>query len=249
MSDKTNDSNTLQLQWDVGKTIFDNLSSLRNLVAAAGLDDVQPQAVLAAEALGTGILINTKRFNDAIDALGGNESLRLSEIKATIGLSSGGLRMHMRQSSALVRFFALCASLKLCFIDDEVGSLIFNMLAESNLLAKVPASSTQLSSLVSQLSGHAEKIVPTDLLEQIAQAVEQHQCKPGVYERFPITELARLFVELFEVLRDDSTRTVSLHGYCYSVWLSAALCWLLEDDVGIPYLPSSRDPSTPCSGV
>ena len=103
MSDQ---NSSLQAQWDVGKSVFDSFSLLKSLIAAAGVEDVQPQAVLAAEALGASLHIDPERYNDSIDALGGNENIRLSSIKATISLSSGGLRRYVRQSSALIRFFA-----------------------------------------------------------------------------------------------------------------------------------------------
>ena len=61
---------TLQPQWDVGKSVFDAASSLRSLMAAGAVDDFQPQAVLAAERLGSNLIFDPRRIEEAVDALG-----------------------------------------------------------------------------------------------------------------------------------------------------------------------------------
>src|SRR4051794_10604028 len=77
-------------QWDVSRTAFDTFDLLRELVAAVSRDNVQPQAVLAAEALGSGLLVSPERIGDAIEALGGSKAMWLQSLEVSIGMSSGG---------------------------------------------------------------------------------------------------------------------------------------------------------------
>ena len=109
--------------------------------------------------------------------------------------------------------------------------MFFNMLAESGLLAKSPASSSQLRSLCSQLSGHAERIVPSGILDQVVRTFERCGNIRCLYSRFDLKELSRLLVQLFGVLCEESTKMISITGYHHAVWLSTALVWLLEDNV------------------
>ncbi|KAI9726434.1 MAG: hypothetical protein M1828_001256 [Chrysothrix sp. TS-e1954] len=238
------DNRLVQVSWEVGATTFSTYTLLRSLTSAAGVDNVHPQAVFAAEALGAGLIISPKRITEAIDALGGNDSMRLASVKATIGLSSGGIRRYVRQigfcahrsalqSTALLKIFALCAAFKLCYVDEEIGDILHNLITQADLLAKVPVSSTQLRALVSQLSDHAECTVPVDLFHDVAVAVGELGADSDMYRRLGLEALAPLFVQLFDCYRDDSVREIHLTGHDHGVWLASALVWLLEDDASI----------------
>jgi len=88
---------SFQGQWDVAKTSFDTVGQLRELIGIASQPNVQPQAILAAENLGYGLVVSPKRLDDAITVLGGNDSVRLESIKGTVGLRSKDLQRIMRQ--------------------------------------------------------------------------------------------------------------------------------------------------------
>ena len=76
--------------------MFNNLKALRGLIAATSEDDVHTQAVLAVEQLGACIPVAAERIDEAVNALGGNTSVRVENLKASIGISSGGLCKVMR---------------------------------------------------------------------------------------------------------------------------------------------------------
>jgi hypothetical protein len=119
---------------------------------------------------------------------------------------------------------------KLCFIDEECAILAFEMLRTSGLLAKYPVATSQLTRLVSQLSGHAEAIVPVDLMTEIASASDKYGPDTGVFARMDLKVLSELLVRLFESVRDESVDSITLIGHDHGVWLAASLLWLLGDD-------------------
>ena len=51
----------IQRPWEIWQNVSSTLSASKSLEFAAGLDDVQAQCVLAAEALGSGLCIVRKR--------------------------------------------------------------------------------------------------------------------------------------------------------------------------------------------
>lgn len=223
-------SNAPHAVLEIGGTSFNTFKALRTLITSVSQDDVQPQAVLAVEALGSIFLASADRINEAVDALGGNDSVRVENVLASIGLTSGGLRHTTRKSTGLLQFFLVCTMSKLCFIDEECATLAFEMLKTSGLLAKYPVATSQLTRLVNQLSGHAEAIVPVDLMTEIASKLDEYQPDTGVFARMNLKVLSELLVRLFESVRDESIDSITLVGHDHAVWLAPSLLWLLGDD-------------------
>ena len=170
-------------QWDIGQTAFHSADLLRGMIRALSADNVQAQAVQAAESLGFGIVVSPKRIDEAVVALGGNESLRLSTLKVLIGLNAGGIVRTTRSSTALKQFFLLMTASKLCFSESELGTLAFEMISKSGFLAKFPVAAVQLTQLIHTLSGHAEKIVPADLMHEVASEVDEYAVNTLLYHR------------------------------------------------------------------
>ena len=227
-----NDSVGWQGSWEVGHTIFSSASALKSLIAAAGSDDVQAQAVLAAEALGAGLLVSKKLIPEAIDALNGNESVRIDVAKAFVGLSSGGVRREVRRSTPLIQFFVLITACKPCFLDDEIGSIVFEMMKQSGTLQKIPASPAQLTSLVQQLSGHAESMAPVALMHNLAATMTARNITHAEYfMRLDTTTIADLLVKIFEAMTDQSIVEITLTGDFQAMWLSTVLFWFFEGQV------------------
>lgn len=122
-------------QWDVSSTAFTTFDRLRSLISIASQDNVQPQAILAAEALGAFTITSPSAISSAITTLGGNESVRLTQFKLHIGLSSSGVIRTIRESTALLQFFIVATSCKLCYTVEEIGDIMFYMI--KNLLSSV----------------------------------------------------------------------------------------------------------------
>ena len=145
---------------------------MQDLISLASKGDFHPQAVLAAEQFGASLIASPLRLAEAVDCLSGNDSAELESIGGIyVGLTSGGTKQLVRNSTALQRMFLLCSACKLCYLDDEIGSLIFEMAVGLKLLEQHPVFSYQLFQFIKQISGHCESIVPMDMMHEIASTV------------------------------------------------------------------------------
>jgi len=220
----------LQVQWDLTKSSFSTVNELRELIGIASQPNVQPQAVLAAENLGYGLVVSPRRIEDAIGALSTNDSMRLESIEGRIGLRSKDLQRIIRQSTSLLQFFVTITACKPCFTDSELGDLAFFMMTRTNVLKRYPVSSTQLTQFIHTLSGHLEMIVPIAQLHEIAVAVDnENPTCADLYERIDPEELAELLVRTFEELVDESVVELKLKGHTQAIWLATLFSWLLPE--------------------
>ena len=62
------------------------------LVKAGTVDDVQPAAVQAAEAIGSFMVVDKRLIGKAVDALGGSKSYRMESLKIQLGYMSHSAR-------------------------------------------------------------------------------------------------------------------------------------------------------------
>lgn len=186
---------------------------------------MQPQAILAAEAIGTGLLVAPKRIAEAIDSLGGNQSVRLGSIKVNAGLVAGRTCAPMRQSTPLLQFYPFCTACNPMFLDDEIGALLLEMMTESGLYSKYTVTASQLARLVDRFGGHAEEIVPMEQMQDVARHVDAHGSGRHAYSRMDTVVLARLFVCVFEKHRDQDIVSMTLTGHGHGIWIcTAVLC-------------------------
>jgi hypothetical protein len=220
-------------QWDVSQTAFNSAGALRDLIRAVSYDDVQPQALLAAEALGLGFLVSPIRINEAIIALKGEESVKWDRFKVLVGLQSKGTIKTIRNSTALAQFFVVVTACKLCYTDVELGDIFFDIISESGVLSLFPVASSQLARLISTMSGHCDIILPINLMHDIAVAVDAYSGNYAFYQRLNNSALATLICKIFEHLRDETVEHISITGCQSGLWLSTALFWLLPDDTNI----------------
>ncbi|KAF8847374.1 hypothetical protein BDZ45DRAFT_811632 [Acephala macrosclerotiorum] len=196
--------------FEIGGSGFNTLKALRALIAATSEDDVHTQAVLAVEQLGACFPVAAERIDEAVTVLGGSNSVRVENLKASIGISSGGLCKVIRQSTALLQFFVLCAALKTTLLDDECSTLMFEMLKTSSVLAKLPCSAVQIMRMITQFSGQAEMIAPTDMMHEVASAVDEWHPELDTFRKMEFKVLAELLLTLFEQMRDETVDSILL---------------------------------------
>jgi hypothetical protein len=221
------------LQIDISQTAFSSAGALRSLIQAVSYDDVQPQAVLAAEALGFGLLVSPMRINEAVNALDGNESVKWDKFKIVLGLQSKGIVKAIRNSTALTQFFLVATAFKLCYTDTELGDVFFEMISHSGVLNLFPVASSQLARLVDAFSGYCDRIIPIDFMHSLAVAVDKCSANHAFYQRLDNTRLTVLIWKIFENLRDATVEYVSLTG-CYSgCSLATIFSWLLPEKTAI----------------
>ncbi|KIW18621.1 hypothetical protein PV08_02910 [Exophiala spinifera] len=215
--------------FEIGGSVFNSLNALRSLIAATSEDDVHTQAVLAVEQLGACVPVSPERIDEAVNALGGQTSIPVQNLKASIGITSGGLCMVMRQSTPLLQFFVLCAACKVTLLDEECGNLMFEMLKTSKVLAKLPCSAVQITRMISQVSGQAGLVAPVDMMHEVASAVDERGPTPDIFRRMEVNVLAEMLIALFEQIRDETVDGITLVGHQNCVWLASSLLWLFGD--------------------
>lgn len=219
----------LNPSFEIGGSVFNSLQALRGLIAATSEDDVHTQAVLAVERLGACVPVAPERIDEAVNALGGQSSVRIENLKASIGIASGGLCKVMRQSTSLIQFFVLCAACKLTILDEDCSSLMFEMMKTSEVLASLPCSAAQIMRIISQFSGQAGQIAPVDVMHEVASAVDEWNPDPDIFRRMEAKVLAELLVTVCEQMRDETVDGIVLVGHLNSVWLASSLLWLFGD--------------------
>ena len=69
----------------------------------------------------------------------------LSLLGLTLGINSSRMRRQARHSSSLVKTFALISACQICFRNEEIASLLFQMLGDLGLLDNYHESASQLS--------------------------------------------------------------------------------------------------------
>jgi hypothetical protein len=221
----------VQAQLGIDNTTFKTAESLRELISIASGPNVQPQAVLAVEQLGFSLLVSPERINDAIMALRGNDSIRVENVQAWIGLRAGELHRIFRESTPLLQFFLLFAACKTCYADSEIGDIAFGMVAKGGVLKRYPVASEQLTQVLRVLSSHAELMAPITVMHEIAVAADDHHPDVHLYGHIEPEEVADIFVQVFRNLVDDMALEMVLTGTHQGVWLATVFSWLLPKEV------------------
>lgn len=148
------DSGNSQLykQWETPAALGQGLGlvdRIFSLVQATSQDDVQAQAVIAFETLGAECLVSSDLIGEGIDALNGNESVRLRDTQALIGLRNDHTVAELRKSTSCIQAFLLVTALEMCGYDDtDVAEVLYQMMACKGLLKKTPVSKAQLRALL-----------------------------------------------------------------------------------------------------
>lgn len=224
-------SNSIAPQWEIGQTISTSVTGLRDLIRTVSVDNVQSQAILAAERLGSNIRFSSKLYSGAIRALNGNESVRKENLKVLFGLGSGGTVKIIRKSTSLIAFFLFCCAWKPCLTNSEIADLAFSMSTESRILKEFPVASFQLCDLIQSFSGHSEALIPVDLMNELAVEINQHAPgNPHFYHRTEIETLGKILVRIFDLLIDESVAAITLSGQQGGTWLATFFCFLIPED-------------------
>ncbi|KAL9117416.1 MAG: hypothetical protein Q9187_006048 [Circinaria calcarea] len=224
----------IQAQWELSHTVFKTAGMLWDLIRAAGQDNVQSQAVIALETLGAGILVSPVRISEGYEALRRNNAQVFERLGISIGLNGGGIVRLLRKSTPCIAGFLFITACKPCYTDSEIGAILFELMAATGLLNKIPISPLQLGQLVGSLSGYCDKICPKELYVDIAQKVAQgivlDEIRNPLYHQLEKGTIASVFTRLFDALRDEEISKITLKGRQSGIWLVTALVWLLPPD-------------------
>ncbi|KAL2013334.1 hypothetical protein VTN00DRAFT_859 [Thermoascus crustaceus] len=213
---------------DTRKTTFRTASDLRRLIEVASFDNVQPQAILAAQALGRRLQVSPALKRRAILALNRRDSVRWDNLNLTIGLNDSPFIEMIQNSDPLLAFFLFVCAWKPCFTDSEVADLAFEMMELSEILDKFPVvASSQLCELIKVFSGHCEDLAPIDIMYRLAIEVHERSLDAdNLYMGLTSWSLADALLQLFELLGDDSVGSITLSGCTGGILLVTAFLWL-----------------------
>ena len=231
----------VQAQWDIANSAFALNDKLLGLVKAATVDDVQPQAVYAAEALGWHMIIDDRLIGKAVDALGGDQSYRLSNIRLHFGLSKGGVPSQIRQSTPAIKTFLLVTVLSLHMEAWEIGNVLYELLVQSKAIDKAPVSATQLTNMVSSIQGHArlleqrERIALNFQVPIVEKLVisEQSSNLELYYSQLSPNQVASAMLASFETISDNEIHHLEICAGQAVIHLISLLCWLCPDTVEV----------------
>ena len=243
----------VQPQWDIGSSAFAASDKIRALIQAVTVDDVQLTAIYAAEALGGNLDVDPRLTGKAVDALGGDQSYRLSKLKLCLGLSQGGVASQLRGSHRTIKTFLLVTALVLHLEDWEIGNVLYELLIQAGAIDQTPVSTKQLTDLVASIQGHARLLAKTEslvrrfqvpVIERIA-AVEENTL--GVYyEQPPPNKIAHALLACFEALRDDDVYMVIIFAGHSVIHFISIILWLCPTSVEVVHSTGQTLFPCPC---
>ena len=198
----TTSNSSVQKQWDIGQSILLVGVAAIALLSAGTEDDIQPQAIVAMEGLGAGLLVHQDRIGEGVDALKGGENRKWSNLKLTVGLNNRGAARVMRNSVSCVGSFLLAVACKTCFTGQETGSILYEMMDFRGVLRTVPIYRGQIEQAGGYVSGYGYEIVPTGLFDHVASKIRTllaHSSEiPGHSNHSTPRELAEILSCVFE---------------------------------------------------
>ena len=230
-----NNRSLIQSQWSLDNTVFKTAGALLDLVQAAAQDDVQSQAVIAFEALGSAILPSPDRIDEGLDALrsrGRFQNLRY--VKVVVGLFTNGVsQLICRRAPQCVPAFLLVTALKTCLSDQAISNVLYEMLCQQDLLRKVPVSRSSMEILISSISGYSDTIIPGNRFENVSTAILQNiarrnHCAKALCEPDPKL-IAEIFTRTFEALRKVETQRLTIRGLIGGALIASSILWLLAE--------------------
>jgi hypothetical protein len=233
-------SPTIALQWDVGASVFATGSALANLIIAATQEDVQTQAVVAAEAIGNVMKVEPHLIGQAVATLNQGENYKINKIKLHLGLSNGGISRQLVQSPGALRIFLLISACRLVGMDSrDIGDMLFEMLVIIYGENVPLVSPDQLTRFAKSVEGHCLKIRewPSDPLKYISilsEHASQHSTQlGGMFSPLTPNKGADLFVAVFRAIREDEISQLEIKGAQSAFWIVCILCWLFPQAVRV----------------
>ena len=223
----------LQTQMDVGSSAITLTGKALALFRAATMDDVQPAAFLAAEALGDIMMVDPSLIGKAVDTLGGNKSYRLENLKIQLGLSATGIPSQKRQSVSATRTFLLISAFCSAQRPGVLAELLYQMLSYSKRLDFIAVSCFQLESLIHSVEGHSVSLLSKEnvekhILDPITQRLisTTHSRLLVFFDEIIPNEASQILCRVFDALRDTAVKNLKISGSRFGAWLVSTLCWL-----------------------
>ena len=223
----------IQAQWNLLETALLAKDAVVSILRACAEEDVQGQAVLALEGLGFGLTIDEKRREEGAKALRTFKSRVIHQLKLTIGLSKGGLSMHMSKSQNLIASFLMVCACKICFKDETTAAILYEMIKNRGVYERVPVLPWQISQVISSISGYSENlesILPSHVFGQVLENVQRRLTPQDPIDEYigpcATATIGHILSDVFTALQNIDVRRVTVEGNVGGVWLTTFFLWL-----------------------
>ena len=226
-------SGWIQGQWNLLETALLAKDTVVAILRACAEEDVQGQAVLVLEGLGSGLIIDDERREDAVKALRTFKSRIIHQLRLCIGLSKGGISVHMSQSQNLIASFLLVCACKICFKDETTAAILHETMKRKGVFASVPVAPWQVTQVISSISGYSEnleRLLPSHVFTQVLNNVKQRVVPPDTIESYigvcKTATTGCILSDVFEALQNTEVSRITVEGNAGGIWLTAFFLWL-----------------------
>lgn len=192
---------------------------------------------LAIKPLGVSLIVMSNLISDGVNALKGNKSIQLADVRLLLGLSWGGLAAQMRLATACVRAFLLISALRICVYDDlGIAEIVYKYLSGAKLLDLGPVSVQQLKCFIDIVAGYSNALMPSvqHTIDEVIKSLSSLGSQNWPWTCFnplAIKSVSEIFIYCFEAIQQDEGRYIELSGQDRLIWIVTVLLWLYPDEV------------------
>lgn len=159
----------------------------------------------------------------------------LRKVGLTVGVALHGWPDLFPKSIGLIKTFLLVTACQMCYNNDEIASMLYEMMWLSKRNLKAPYVPEYNLRFVDAVSGYGHDLVPFKYYDRICAAakklIRSHPELIMLFERCNPEVIAKVLVDLFEVLKTPDIDRITLEGARGGCFLTAMLSWLLEEDI------------------
>lgn len=233
---------SVALTWALSTTVDEALQVSKGFMQAATSDNVQPIALLAAEAFGATLSVCERTRSSAVlVAKRGHTSHKVNFLKAFIGWSKGDSAHQLASSDSGARFLGLVAALSCTsgpnFAAHAIDAMIRASAPQQYIQDRMLPTIPQLQDLVSALdykldkTAFAESVVRWQIVLGKCAAPEQYRMADrhmrGEQIHPSVDELKALVESFRSVDRLGDGRSVEIRAYNGVPWITAFTTWCL----------------------
>lgn len=230
----------LQLQFDLVSAVKLSGETVLRLLEACAEDNIQGLVVPPLEAFGSLLLVDLDRIAQGRGALEKTQNKVVSFLRLAIGLSNRGLTKHVRENAHLTASFLFAVACSPALTVEEIGKLIYEMMALHGILRSYRIHPTTVSQFVETVIGYGdimEDRSPFELYSNLGSLITQRLGNtdefPGLFDKSPADKLAKILHKVFEDLQNVDNRRITMEGWRTGIWLATVLIWLRPNETDL----------------
>ena len=230
----------LQYQLDLAKASEISSTVVLNLLQACAEDDIQPIVVPSLEVFGSWLMADSDRINMGGDALRNSRNKTVAFLKVVIGMPKA-LSKIVRDNLHLTSSFLFAVGCSNCFDTVKTGQLMHEIMRLNGILRSYPLSSHLVCEFVDKIKGHEYFLQgdsPSQIFNQIIRAVSEQLTQQNLrlddlFDDSEVRKLAEIIYNVFEDLKNEDIRHLTLEGSRSGAWLASLFLWLPPKEVDV----------------